>query len=184
MIWTGQIGSDGMREGNAESSLWLHGNPHSEESKAPHVCAISMGKGCNELPVEQSWSSFVSVATGNHSEEAWHLSNREFQITTTSSCQTFSPQGWNILELFKSAYDQKLIYQWSVSKYGIPQARSSACQVKYWVSDNFSQTKSKVMVVFTNNSIFFPHIYMACTSFHSSHIKVKILFWVFSWYSA
>lgn len=74
-----QIGSDGMSEDNGEGSLQLDGTPQpkAQESKAPHVCAISMGKGCKELPVEQSWSSLISVATSDHSEEAWLLGNRE-----------------------------------------------------------------------------------------------------------
>lgn len=74
-----QIGSEGMSEDNGEDSLSLDGNPQPEtqESKASDVCAISMGKGCKDVPVEQSWSSLVSVATSDHCEEALLLSNRE-----------------------------------------------------------------------------------------------------------
>lgn len=79
-----QIASDGMCEDNGEGSPQLDGHPQPEaqENKAPHVGVISMGKGCKELPVKQSWSSLVSVAlvsvaTSDHLEEAWLLNNRE-----------------------------------------------------------------------------------------------------------
>ena len=74
-----QIGSDGISEDNGEGSPQLDGNPQpeAEESKVPHVCAISVGKGCKELPAVQPWSSPVSVATNDHFKEAWLLNNRE-----------------------------------------------------------------------------------------------------------